>query len=403
MPTAMRTSALPALALPLPLLLALVPALGCGAAPPPAAVPAPSPPATPAPPAAVDVPAEALPPHGTLLLGELHGTREIPAFVGRLVAAVSAREPVVLALEIPQDHGPAIGAFLASDGGPAARRALLAAPWWQAPYQDGRRSVAAADLLETIRALRAAGRAIEVVAIDHAAPASAAADAETREEAMAGNVIAARRAHPDAALIVHAGNLHTSKREVRFRPGFAWMAMRVAAAGIPLVSLDARYEDGTAWFCRDAVAEHCGVGFVGGRGADLGIRLEPLASGAYDGWFGVGPLTASPPAGRPELAATLDAQVAAAAASPQAVHAKARRAYAAKRYGECADLLATLASPDAGAAYDHACCLALAGRKDDALARLRYALAAGFQDLDHLEKDPDLASLRDDPRWPIKK
>ena len=42
------------------------------------------------------------------------------------------------------------------------------------------------------------------------------------------------------------------------------------------------------------------------------------------------------------------------------------------------------------------------GRKDDALARLRYAIGAGFADLAHVETDPDLASLRDDPRWPIK-
>jgi hypothetical protein len=85
------------------------------------------------------------------------------------------------------------------------------------------------------------------------------------------------------------------------------------------------------------------------------------------------------------------------------VRAKARRAYDAKDYVRCADLLASIASPSAGVAYDHACCLALAGRKDDALAKLQYAIAAGFPDLDHVEKDPDLASLRGDPRWPIKK
>ncbi len=405
MPPVMRTAILLALALALALGLTL----GCGS-PPPAAAPAPpvspalAPPAPPPPkPASVDIPAESLPLNGTQQLGDLNATRASPACVGRLVAAAAAREPVVLALEIPQDHGPSIQAYLASDGSPAARRELVAGPWWQAPYQDGRRSAAAADLLETIRALRAAGRPIEVVAIDHAATAAAGGDAEAREEAMARNVIAARRARPDAALIVYAGNLHPSKREARFRPGFAWMAMRVAAAGIPLVSLDARYADGTAWICRDAVAEHCGVGFLAGRGPELGIRIEPPPSGAYDGWFGVGAITASPPAGRPELAATLDARIAAAATSPQAVRAKARRAYAARRYGECADLLATIPSPDAGAAYDHACCLALAGRKDEALARLQYALAAGFQDLAHLEQDPDLASLLDDPRWPIKK
>lgn len=379
--------------------LLLVLALGCGSAPPPPpAAPATPPPPPPSPPAALELPAEALPPHGTLMLGDLHGTREIPAFVGRLLATASARGPVVLALEAPQDEGPAIQAFLASDGGPAARQKLVAGPWWQAPYQDGRRSVALAELLEEIRTLRAAGRPIEVVAVDVMSPT-----AEEREEAMARNVIAARRAHPDAALIVYAGNLHTSKREVSFKPGFAWMAMRVAAAGIPLISLNARYADGTAWICRGAQVESCGVGYLAGRGPELGIRLEPAPGGQYDGWFGVGPVTASPPAGRPELAAGIEAKIAAAATSPQAVQAKALRAYKAGRHGECADLLATVAEPDANLAYDHACCLALAGRKDDALARLQYAIAAGFKDLAHAEKDPDLASLRDDPRWPFRK
>ena len=350
-------------------------------------------------PGALVVPAEALPPHGTLLLGDMHGTREIPAFVGALVATVSAREPVVLALEIPADHGPSLQTFLASDGGPAARRQLVAAPWWQDPYQDGRRSVAAAEMLEAVRALRAAGRAIDVVAIDD----PGGADREVREAAMARNVIAARRAHPEAALVVYAGNLHTSKREVGFAPGFAWMAMRVERAGVPLVSLNPRWSDGTAWTCRDGAAEHCGVSFLAGRTAERGIHLEPLQGGQYDGWFGLGPITASPPAGRPELAAGIEAKIASAAGSPQAVHARARRAYDARRFGECADLLATIPSPDAAIAYDHACCLALAGRKDQALGRLQYALAAGFKDLDQLEKDPDLASLRGDPRWPIKK
>jgi hypothetical protein len=347
----------------------------------------------------IDVPPAALPPHGTMMLGDMHGTREIPAFVAALVGTVSAREPVVLALEIPQNHEESIQAFLASNGGAEARRQLLDEPFWKAPYQDGRRSVAHVELLEVVRALRAAGRKIDVVAIDDAAGGTP----ESREAAMANHVIAARRAHPDAALIVYAGNLHTSKHEVGFQPGFAWMAMRVGAAGIPVVSLNARWADGTAWSCSDAVAEHCGVSFLAGRGDERGIRLEPSPDGQYDGWFGVGPVTASPPAGRPELAAGIDAKIAAAASAPSALQQKARRAYEAKRYGECADILAGIPSPEPDTAYNRACCLALAGRKDDAFTWLQYAIKAGFRSLDQIAKDPDLASLRGDPRWPLKK
>jgi hypothetical protein len=339
-----------------------------------------------------------LPRGGTLMLADVHGTREIPAFVGQLVTTVASREPVVLALEIPVEHGPSIQVFMASDGNAAARRQLLAGPWWQAPYQDGRRSVAMLELLETARALRAAGKPMGVVAID-----DSSMDSEVREAAMARNVIAARRAHPEAALIVYAGNLHVSKAMVPFRPGFPGMAMRVAGAGISLVSMNAHLGDGTAWICPDAASEHCGVVFLRGGPAASGIGFAPSPDGRYDGWFGVGPVTASPPAGRPELASGLDARIAAAWTSPPAIRAKARRAYADKRYEQCADLLAQIPDPDAASAYDHACCLALAGRKDDALARLRYAIAAGFQDFAHIEADADLASLRDDPRWPVKK
>jgi hypothetical protein len=334
-----------------------------------------------------------------LLIGDLHGTREIPEFVGRLLATVSSREPVALLLEIPSDENPAIHAYLAGAGGAPARNQLVARPWWQDRFQDGRRSVAMADLLETARALRAAGRRIEVVAFD-----AGEEDREDREEVMARNVIAARRAHPEAALIVYAGNLHTSLREAPFRPGFEWMAMRVAKAGIAFVSLNARWPDGTAWICPDDVAEHCGVSFLAGKDTvDSGIRLEPSPDGRYHGWFGLPSATASPPAGIPAMASGLEAKIAAAASSPRAVLAKARRAYDSKQYDQCADLLAQITTPDAGTAYDHACCLALVGRRDDAFVMLHHAIEAGFKDLAHLEADDDLASLRDDPRWPIKK
>ncbi|MEZ6318355.1 MAG: hypothetical protein R3B49_06325 [Phycisphaerales bacterium] len=51
------------------------------------------------------------------------------------------------------------------------------------------------------------------------------------------------------------------------------------------------------------------------------------------------------------------------------------------------------------AAYNVACCLALMGQTDGAFEHLDKALASGFGDADNYMNDPDLASLRDDPRW----
>ncbi|MGQ9591140.1 MAG: TPR end-of-group domain-containing protein [Planctomycetota bacterium] len=49
--------------------------------------------------------------------------------------------------------------------------------------------------------------------------------------------------------------------------------------------------------------------------------------------------------------------------------------------------------------YNLACAYALSGRKDEALRELEAAVSAGFDDVAHIESDPDLDSLREDPRY----
>jgi hypothetical protein len=49
--------------------------------------------------------------------------------------------------------------------------------------------------------------------------------------------------------------------------------------------------------------------------------------------------------------------------------------------------------------YNLACALARSGRGDESLEWLEKAAAAGFSQLEQLDGDPDLASLREDPRW----
>ena len=49
--------------------------------------------------------------------------------------------------------------------------------------------------------------------------------------------------------------------------------------------------------------------------------------------------------------------------------------------------------------YNLACSYALLNRLDDSLGALRKAFDLGYSDLAHLQKDPDLTSLRQSPKY----
>ncbi len=63
--------------------------------------------------------------------------------------------------------------------------------------------------------------------------------------------------------------------------------------------------------------------------------------------------------------------------------------------------LYTTSATDPAALYNAVCANALAGDKDQAFVMLEKCLAGGFGDRTALESDPDLATLRVDPRWKV--
>ena len=69
---------------------------------------------------------------------------------------------------------------------------------------------------------------------------------------------------------------------------------------------------------------------------------------------------------------------------------------AAMRLGE---QLAGLSPQDAAVPFNLACVHALAGHREEALASLERAAAAGFASLEVLDAEPDLAAVRGDPRY----
>ena len=70
-----------------------------------------------------------------------------------------------------------------------------------------------------------------------------------------------------------------------------------------------------------------------------------------------------------------------------------------KRAVELDRRLTNLLPHDPLARYNLACSLARAGRPKEAIDTLSRAILLGYDDLAHLEVDPDLDSLRDDPEF----
>ena len=61
--------------------------------------------------------------------------------------------------------------------------------------------------------------------------------------------------------------------------------------------------------------------------------------------------------------------------------------------------LVKLKPEDEIAHYNLACSLALMGKKEEAIQALQRSIEQGYDDFKHMKRDPDLAALRDDPRF----
>lgn len=228
---------------------------------------------------------EHMPAASVLLVGEIHGTEQAPALVAALAcAALKTGKPVTVALEVPVEEQANLDRFLVSDGSENSRAVLLSGPFWNRATQDGRSSAAMLALLHRLRALRARGANLRVVAVDDGA-------ARTRDVGMAERIRAQRHRGTVIALL---GNVHASQgKGRRSRPDYE-------PAGYLLRDLDpfSLYVGGpagTAWVC----APECGVRAVSAsRFAAYRPGYSP-AEGAipgYIGFYAATGTTASPPA-----------------------------------------------------------------------------------------------------------
>lgn len=238
---------------------------------------------------------------GVLLLGEMHGTQEVPRFVAQSACqATVAGTPVTVGLELPLENQTRVDAFLESAGTEEDWLKLMEAPFWRSPYPDGRSSEAVANMLEQLRQLRSSGLDVEAFVFDHPR-----AQGQDREDAMAATVKHQVESAKDRFYVVLSGNIHA-----RTRQGLPWngkyrpMGLLLKDELEDVVALDMAYDSGSAWICAvdsKGVKDKLDCGIRNAKGKDNGDRffMHQWAStndAGYNGVFYVGPVNASAPA-----------------------------------------------------------------------------------------------------------
>ena len=227
----------------------------------------------------------------TILLGEMHGTNEMPAFTTQLICHLLAKkQAVTVALELPHS-------WTASMQQSQNLHTALKQAGWNEYWQDGRTSAAMLQLIEAVAALQTQGADIRLLAFDVDAPP---ADGK-RDHAMAARLQQAIQQQPERVYLALTGNLHA--RNKRDTHPFAKEPLAfVLAKAMPTrqqVSLLGHYNHGTAWACWSGAG--CSAQPLTGktqraRQGIAGWGDAELQAIGYDAEFYLGTITASAPA-----------------------------------------------------------------------------------------------------------
>jgi len=215
-----------------------------------------------------------LPQLGTVIFGEIHGTKEIPAYFAACVREFADRgETIRVFLEFDAADTEHTAQYLRGEIDEAA---LLSSRRWSG--QDGRSSIAMLDLHRALKGQDVVGFL----------PERGAAGSN----AGMGEIFLRQRLASGYNLVL------TGDDHARLRPGkedgYVPFGQYVQARAKNVLSLRARYSGGTAWTCMP----YCEANPMPRNGPALPMQQISFASKdkAFTGHFSVGAISASPPA-----------------------------------------------------------------------------------------------------------
>ena len=210
-----------------------------------------------------------------IIIGEIHGTREMPEFAAKLVCYYAKRKtPVLLGLELPNEDQAYIAAYHLSNGTLQDKEKLLGAAFWK--RTDGRGSTAVFDLMEHARKLTKDGHAVFPFFYQASnTPLNLGNNKEdhniNNDLAMAASIYTRAINYKQHKIIILAGNIHARKADAIYS-----MASFLEKF-TPVFSINFTYQGGKVWGCT-GTPMLCGISAVNPTTAQQQIGFDGIAA-----------------------------------------------------------------------------------------------------------------------------
>ncbi len=182
-----------------------------------------------------------------IIVGEIHGTKEMPEFAAKLVCHYAKKKiPVLLGLELPTEYQAYLNAYHFSNGAVQDNEKLIGADFWKRP--TGQASTAVFDLIEHARKLAKGGHA--VFPFFYQASNNPLNFGNNKEDhsinndlAMATSIYTRAINYKQHKIIILAGNKHARKADEIYS-----MASFLEKF-TPVFSINFTYPGGKVWGC----------------------------------------------------------------------------------------------------------------------------------------------------------
>ena len=183
-----------------------------------------------------------MPTEKIVLVGELHGVAESPAFVLDTACALSKLQPTAIGLEIDAREQSRVEAYLRGKGTPSEQTSFLSSPFWS-NARDGRGSKAMFELIERVRKLKS--KNLTVFYFDDQPGGN-----RERNEAIAEGIRRFAKAHSTYRIMALMGNVHSEQSVINLSTGAIIIPSGALLSDLKPATIELIYPAGTSWNCR---------------------------------------------------------------------------------------------------------------------------------------------------------